>query len=79
MKRLAIQAMIISIILVLEFVFALHSAQSLEEMFFVVARYSACSIGLWCVYYYARDYVVIKEQDDAKERLLQLFVVRNRK
>ena len=79
MKRLAIQAMIISIILVLEFVFALHSAQSLEEMFFVVARYSACSIGLWCVYYYARDYVVIKEQDDAKERLLQLFVERNRK
>ncbi|WLW40963.1 hypothetical protein DPIBCGCG_00049 [Escherichia phage KKP 3715] len=78
MKRLAIQAMIISIILVLEFVFALHGAQSLEEMFFVVARYSACSIGLWCVYYYARDYVAIKEQDVAKERLLQ-FVGRNRK
>ena len=36
MKRLAIQAMIISIILVLDFVFALHGAQSLEEMFFVV-------------------------------------------
>lgn len=78
MKRLAIQAMIISIILVLEFVFALHGAQSLEEMFFVVARFSACVIGLRCVYYYARDYAAIKEQDDAKERLLQ-FVGRNRK
>ncbi|AGV99312.1 hypothetical protein PhAPEC5_30 [Escherichia phage vB_EcoP_PhAPEC5] len=78
MKRLAIQAMIISIILVLEFVFALHGAQSLEEMFFVVARYSACSIGLWCVYYYTRDYVAIKEHDDAKERLRQ-FVEENRK
>lgn len=78
MKRLAIQAMIISIILVLEFVFALHGAQSLEEMFFVVARYSACSIGLWCVYYYTHDYVAIKEHDDAKERLRQ-FVEENRK
>ncbi len=78
MKRLAIQAMIISIILVLEFVFALHSAQSLEEMFFIMARYSACSIGLWCVYYYARDYVAIKEHDDAKESLRR-FVEENRK
>lgn len=78
MKRLAIQAMIISIILVLEFVFALHGAQSLDEMFFVVARYSACSIGLWCAYYYARDYVAIKEHDDAKERLRQ-FVEENHK
>lgn len=73
MKRLAIQAMIISIILVLEFVFALHGAQSLEEMFFVVARFSACVLGLWCVYYYARDYVAIKEQDEAKERVIRFF------
>ena len=78
MKKLAIQAMIINIILVLEFVFSLHNAQSLEEMFFVVARFSACAIGLWCVYYYARDYVAIKEHDDAKERLRQ-FVEENRK
>lgn len=69
MKKLAIQAMIVSIILVLEFVFSLHNAQNLEEMFFVVARFSACSIGLWCVYYYARDYVAIKEHDEAKERM----------
>ena len=78
MKRLAIQAMIISIILVLEFVFALHSAQSLEEMFFIVARFFACVLGLWCAYYYARDYVAIKEHDDAVERLRQ-FVEENRK
>lgn len=73
MKKLAIQAMIINIILVLEFVFSLHNAQSLEEMFFVVARFSACIIGLWCVYYYARDYVAIKEQDEAKERVIRFF------
>lgn len=73
MKKLAIQAMIISIILVLEFVFSLHNAQSLEEMFFVVARFSACSIGLWCAYYYARDYVAIKEQEEAKERVIRFF------
>lgn len=73
MKRLAIQAMIISIILVLEFVFSLHNAQSLEEMLFVVARFSACNIGLWCAYYYARDYVAIKEQDEAKERVIRFF------
>lgn len=78
MKRLAIQAMIVSIILVLEFVFSLHNSQSLEEMFFIVARFSACSLGLWCAYYYARDYVAIKERDDAKERLRQ-FVEQNRK
>lgn len=78
MKRLAIKAMIISIILCLEFVYALHNAQSLEAMFFVVARFSACVLGLWCAYYYARDYVAIKEHDDAKERLRQ-FVEQNRK
>lgn len=73
MKKLAIQALIVSIILVLEFVFSLHNAQSLEEMFFVVARFSACAIGLWCVYYYARDYVAIKEHDEAKERVIRFF------
>lgn len=73
MKKLAIQAMIINIILVLEFVFSLHNAQSLEEMFFVVARFSACIIGLWCAYYYARDYVAIKEQDEAKKRVIRFF------
>lgn len=78
MKKLAIQAMIINIILVLEFVFSLHNAQSLEEMFFVVARFSACAIGLWCVYYYARDYVAIKEHDEAKERM-RLFIEENSK
>ena len=78
MKRLAIQAMIISIILVLEFVFSLHNAQSLEEMFFVVARFSACTLGLWCAYYYARDYVAIMEQDEAKKRVIRFFGV-NRK
>lgn len=78
MKRLAIQAMIISIILVLEFVFSLHNAQSLEEMFFVVARFSACVLGLWCAYYYARDYVAIKEHDEAKERMRR-FIEENSK
>lgn len=78
MKKLAIQAMIISIILVLEFVFSLHNAQSLEEMFFVVARFSACVLGLWCVYYYARDYVAIKEHDEAKERMRR-FIEENSK
>lgn len=78
MKRLAIQAMIVSIILVLEFVFSLHNAQSLEEMFFVVARFSACVLGLWCAYYYARDYVAIKEHDEAKERMRR-FIEENSK
>lgn len=78
MKRLAIQAMIVSIILVLEFVFSLHNAQSLEETFFVVARFSACTLGLWCAYYYARDYVAIKEHDEAKERMRR-FIEENSK
>lgn len=78
MKRLAIKAIIVSIILVLEFVFSLHNAQSLEEMFFVVARFSACVLGLWCVYYYARDYVAIKEHDEAKERMRR-FIEENSK
>lgn len=78
MKRLAIQAILVSIILVLEFVFSLHNAQSLEEMFFVVARFSACVLGLWCAYYYARDYVAIKEHDEAKERMRR-FIEENSK
>ncbi|AFR51986.1 hypothetical protein ECBP1_0035 [Escherichia phage ECBP1] len=35
-------------------------------------------IGLWCVYYFARDYEAIREQEEVKKQMIR-FVEQNRK
>ncbi len=79
MKRLAMYAMLISTLLTLTYAYKVAfvvetDMQSIRASILLFVS----EIGLWCVYYFARDYEAIREHDGAKERLRQ-FVEENRK
>lgn len=74
MKKLALYAMLTSGLLTL--IFAYKVAFVLEtDMQFIRASILlfVSEIGLWCLYYIARDYEAIREQDEAKERVIRFF------
>lgn len=74
MKKLALFAMLTSGLLTL--IFAYKVAFVLEtDMQFILASilFFVSEIGLWCLYYIARDYEAIREQDEAKERVIRFF------
>ena len=79
MKKLALYAMLTSALLTL--IFAYKVAFTLEtDMQFIRASilFFVSEIGLWCIYYIARDYEAIREQDEAKERMRR-FIEENSK
>lgn len=79
MKKLALYAMLTSGLLTL--IFAYKVAFVLEtDMQFIRASilFFVSEIGLWCLYYIARDYEAIREHDEAKERMRR-FVEENSK
>ena len=70
MKKLALYAMLTSGLLTL--IFAYKVAFVLEtDMQFIRASilFFVSEIGLWCLYYIARDYEAIREQEEAKKRM----------
>lgn len=74
MKKLALYAMLTSGLLTL--IFAYKVAFVLEtDMQFIRASilFFVSEIGLWCLYYIARDYEAIREQNEAKERVIRFF------
>lgn len=74
MKKLALYAMLTSGLLTV--IFAYKVAFVLEtDMQFIRASilFFVSEIGLWCIYYFARDYEAIREQDEAKERVIRFF------
>lgn len=74
MKKLALYAMLTSALLTL--IYAYKVAFTLEtDMQFIRASilFFVSEIGLWCIYYIARDYEAIREQDEAKERVIRFF------
>nr|DAH87494.1 MAG TPA: hypothetical protein [Caudoviricetes sp.] len=79
MKKLALYAMLTSGLLTL--IFAYKVAFVLEtDMQFIRASilFFVSEIGLWCLYYIARDYEAIREHDEAKERMRR-FIEENSK
>lgn len=79
MKKLALYAMLTSGLLTL--IFAYKVAFVLEtDMQFIRASilFFVSEIGLWCLYYIARDYEAIREQEEVKEQMIR-FVEQNRK
>lgn len=79
MKKLALYAMLTSGLLTL--IFAYKVAFVLEtDMQFIRASilFFVSEIGLWCLYYIARDYEAIREQEDVKKQMIR-FVEQNRK
>lgn len=79
MKKLALYTMLTSGLLTL--IFAYKVAFVLEtDMQFIRASilFFVSDIGLWCLYYIARDYEAIREHDEAKERMRR-FIEENSK
>ena len=79
MKKLALYAMLISALLTL--IFAYKVAFVMEtDMQFIRASilFFVSEIGLWCIYYFARDYEAIREQEEVKKQMIR-FVEQNRK
>ena len=79
MKKLALYAMLTSGLLTL--IFAYKVTFVLEtDMQFIRASilFFVSEIGLWCLYYIARDYEAIREHDEAKERMRR-FIEENSK
>lgn len=79
MKKLALYTMLTSALLTP--IFAYKVAFVLEtDMQFIRASilFFVSEIGLWCIYYFARDYEAIREHDEAKERMRR-FIEENSK
>lgn len=79
MKKLALYAMLTSGLLTL--IFAYKVAFVLEtDIQFIRASilFFVSEIGLWCIYYFARDYEAIREQEEVKKQMIR-FVEQNRK
>ena len=79
MKKLALYAMLTSGLLTL--IFAYKVAFVLEtDMQFIRASilFFVSEVGLWCIYYFARDYETIREQEEVKKQMIR-FVEQNRK
>lgn len=79
MKKLALYTMLTNALLTL--IFAYKVAFVLEtDMQFIRASilFFVSEVGLWCIYYFARDYEAIREQEEVKRQMIR-FVEQNRK
>lgn len=74
MKKLSIYAMIASILL--SAIYAIKLQWFIEtdfEFWRATAITGLGEIGLWCFYYYSRDYEAIKAQEEHSKRVTALF------
>ena len=79
MKKLALYAMLISTLLTLTYAYKVALVVETDMQFIRASiLFFISEIGLWCVYYFARDYEAIREHDEAKERMKR-FIEENSK
>lgn len=79
MKKLALYAMLISTLLTLTYAYKIAYVVGTDMQFIRASiLFFVSEIGLWCIYYFARDYVAIREQEEVKKQI-RLFVEGNRK
>lgn len=79
MKKLALYAMLLSTLLTLTYAYKVTFVVETDMQFIRASILLFVSeIGLWCVYYFARDYEAIHEHDEAKERMRR-FIEENSK
>lgn len=76
MKKLALYAMTASCIVTLVYVIKLQWFVETNFDFWRITAITALSeIGLWCFYYYARDYEGIKAHEERARHIAQHFVM----
>lgn len=74
MKKLSMYAMIISIIISLMYSFKVYWVIDTELEFWRATAITLVSeIGLWCAYYYARDYEVCKAHEERQKQLQEFL------
>lgn len=79
MKKLALYAMLISTLLTLTYAYKVAFVVETDMQFIRASiLFFVSEIGLWCVYYFARDYEAIREHDEAKEHMKR-FIEENSK
>lgn len=76
MKKLALYAMIASCIVTLVYVIKLQWFVETDFEFWQSTAITTLSeIGLWCFYYYARDYEGIKAHEERAKHIAQHFAM----
>ena len=79
MKKLALYAMLISTLLTLTYAYKVAFVIETDMQFIRASiLFFVSEIGLWCVYYFARDYEAIREKEEVKKQI-RLFVEGSRK
>ncbi|WVP99881.1 hypothetical protein UES5b_052 [Escherichia phage UE-S5b] len=79
MKKLALYAMLISTLLTLTYAYKVAFVVETDMQFIRASiLFFVSEIGLWCVYYFARDYEAIREKEEVKKQI-RLFVEGSRK
>lgn len=79
MKKLALYAMLISTLLTLTYAYKVAFVVETDMQFIRASiLFFVSEIGLWCVYYFARDLEAIREHDEAKE-CMRRFIEENSK
>lgn len=79
MKKLALYAMLISTLLTLTYAYKVAFVVETDMQFIRASiLFFVSEIGLWCLYYIARDYEAIREQEEVKKQMIR-FVEQNRK
>ena len=79
MKKLALYAMLISTLLTLTYAYKIAFVVETDMQFIRASiLFFVSEIGLWCIYYFARDYEAIREKEEVKKQI-RLFVEGNRK
>lgn len=79
MKKLALYAMLISTLLTLTYAYKVAFVVETDMQFIRASiLFFVSEIGLWCIYYFARDYEAIREQEEVKKQMIR-FVEQNRK
>lgn len=79
MKKLALYAMLISTLLTLTYAYKIAYVVETDMQFIRASiLFFVSEIGLWCIYYFARDYEAIREHDEAKKRMRR-FIEENSK
>lgn len=76
MKKLSLYAMLVSIFITLVYTIKLHWFVETDAAFYRVSAIALVSeIGLWCAYFYARDYEACKAQEEHYEMIKSRFMV----
>lgn len=74
MKKLALYSMLISVLLTLTYAYKVAFVLETDMQFIRASiLFFVSEVGLWCIYYFARDLEAILEREEVKKRM-RLFI-----